>query len=605
MTLSKIVYKIGSLRKEIEFLLITNCLLLFPNKTSYAYFLACSIVIGFFLLKEIIFAKNVAVSGFSTTLFFIILIFSVSVFFSVYKLKSFLLVTDIFLICFYFFIFYFDRNDETRYFRLIMLTISLFSVCCILNGVFSFFREKNIFFENPILQGIVSGIGVIIAIFFLLKSFKPLILVHLVINTIAVYISASKAAFLGILIFGLVMVVLRKKWLVPIIIVLTIMTFVIPNPVRNLFYSSLKHDPYLLNRIDIWKLSGRILKDHFFTGVGPDNFSELSKKYNFKQEKGPANYFKIPRSTHNDYLKIMVETGLIGLIGLICLLLLFLRKLFSGPLFNLSKILLLYFLFQALLFNFIFQFFFLFLLIFLVKNLFEKNTTFTTLNFLVKWLFVGLVVIVFVFSYLFPFLSDSCLVRSRVNRDFIQAFDLIKKAEFFNPFSHGVYYSKALLFLDYFDRTSQLDSFYYGIENAKKAQRINKNYLPAYLLEFEFFKMVLKKKLKYTTFIEESLIPLEQAEKISPFNPFIPLIKAQLYLEFNQRKKAKIEALRALEIEPDYVSAHYFLQDNFDYFGNPTVFKEKINVILKKAKKYPYEPGSYLDDLFKVPRSVR
>ncbi|MCK4836538.1 MAG: O-antigen ligase family protein, partial [Candidatus Aminicenantes bacterium] len=435
--------------------------------------------------------------------------------------------------------------------------------------------------------------------------FKPMMLLLLIINTVAVYVSASKAAFLGIMIFTLLMVILRKKWLVPLIMVFIILTFIIPNPVKDMFHFSLKHDPYLLNRFDIWKQSLRICQDHFFTGVGPDNFSEVSKKYNFKQEKGPAHYFKIPQSTHNEYLKIIVETGLIGLIVLIVSLFFILRKIFSSPIFNLSKILLLYLLFQAFLFNFIFQFYFFFLFLFLLKSLFEKNINFTTLNPLSKWICMGLLAIVFIFSYLFPFLADSCMSRSRKSRDYIQAFDLIKKAEFFNPLSHSVYYSRSLLFLSYFEKTSGLESFYYGVKNLKKAQRLNKNYLPAYLLEFDFYRTVLKKNLKYPNFIKESLAPLEKAEEIAPLNPFIPLMKAQLYLEFDQREKAKTEALNALAIEPEYVSGLYFLQDNFNYFADPMIFENKINAILTKAKTYPYEPDSYLDNLFKVPKTSK
>lgn len=605
MTLVKIGYKIGLLRKEIEFFLVTGCLLFLPDKTSYTYFLVCSLVIIFFLIKELVLVKNVAMSGFSTALLVIILVFSPPVLFSVYKLKSLLLVTDILLVCLYFFIFYLDRNEESRYFRLLLFAISLFSALFFLNQVLSIFRVKNIFFENPILQGIASGLGVLIALYFVLKSFKPLLLACLLINIAAVFTSGSKAAFIGILFTGMVMVILKKRWLIPVVLIVIAVTFIIPNPVRNTFEFSLKHDPYLLNRLDIWKLSWKMFGDHLWTGVGPDNFLELSKKYNFKQEKGPANYFKIPRSPHSDYLKIVVETGVIGLAGLVFLLFLLVRKLFSPPFFDLSKMLLFYVLFQALLFNFVFQFFFLFLVIFLAKNLFEKKMTFSTLGPVFKWFLAGLGVIVFLFSYLFPFLAHSHLVRSRMSRDYVGAFGHIGKAEFFSPLDHSVYHSRALLFLDRFKRGTDMDSFYHGIKNLKKAQRLNVNHLPSHLLEFEFYRMVLEKKLKYSGFLDEALIPLRKAEQIAPRNPFIPLIKAQLFLEFNLDDKAKAEALKALEIEPNYIAAHYFLQDNFGYFGDPGIFRDKIQSILDRAAQYPYEPGSYLDNLFTVPRLNR
>ena len=268
MGLSRLIYKLSLLKQETGFLLIMAWILFFPTKTSNLYFLTSSLVILFFLLKDLYFIKNVSLSSFSYGLVAFNLVLIISVFFSHYYLKSILLVSDIFLISVYFFLFYFDRSDEKKYFYLILYLLSFFSLFCVLNIILSFFDKKNIFFENPILQGIVSGIGVIIAFYYLLKKFKPLLFFFVLINVGGVYISSSKAAFLGTILSIFFMVVLRKKIIIPIVIVCVILTFVIPNPIKNMFYFSLKNDPYAFNRIDIWNQSLRMFGDHLIAGVG-------------------------------------------------------------------------------------------------------------------------------------------------------------------------------------------------------------------------------------------------------------------------------------------------------------------------------------------------
>lgn len=586
-----------------EFLLIVSWILFFPDKTSYLYFLTSAVGIGFFLFKDIFFLKNIAVSPFSYCLFVFNLLFILSVFFSSYRMKSILLVSDIFLVSLYFFLSYYDRADEKKYFNLILYAVSLFSLICFINSVANLFGKTNIFFENPILQGIVSGIGVIIAMFYLLSFFRWPVLILLTVNTAGIYVSGSKAAFLGTSLIVLLLILIKKKWLVPVVLILVILTFLIPNPIRNMFNFSLKHDPYAFNRFDIWKMSLEIYRDHFYSGVGLDNFSEISKKYNFRQEKGPARYFKIPRSPHNDYLKILAETGLFGLFLVFILIFFIFKKIFSSSLYNLSKVLILYILLQAFLFNILFQFFFLFLFVFLLKNLFEDNLGFKTFHPYQKLTCSGLLVIVILFGYLFPHFSDRYIKESRNTRNYIKAFALLDRSQALNPFGHQAYHSKAILYLKYFQKTSDIDSFFYGVESLKIARELNRNDLTSYLLEFDFYRSILNKKLKYASLENEMLDSLIEAEKIAPLNPFLPLMKAQVYLEFGQRDQAEKAALRALAIEPDFVSALFFLRDQFGYFKDTELFNRRIRLIGEIAIRHPYPAGSYLDNLFKIPEA--
>ena len=334
MSLSRIIYRLNSVKQEFEFFIILSWILFFPKKGSLFYFLIFAVLIILFSIRNIYFMKNIGESLFFYLLMLFNLLFIISIFFSSYKFKSILLFLDIFLVCIYFVLFFYDKNDEQKYFFLILYLISLFSIINIVNYSFSIFEEKNLFFSNPIMQGLISGIGLLIAFYYILKRFNWVFFVLLILNLAGVFISASKAAFIGVVVFSFIMIILKRKKLIPFLIILIILTFIIPNPIKNMFEFSLTKDPYAFNRIDIWKMSINIFKDNFLYGVGLGNFSEVSKKYNFKQIRGPANYFKVPRIPHNDYLKILCETGLFGLIILIVFIFFMFKKIFFSPLFT-------------------------------------------------------------------------------------------------------------------------------------------------------------------------------------------------------------------------------------------------------------------------------
>ena len=169
-------------------------------------------------------------------------------------------------------------------------------------------------FKNPILQAIASALAALVFLHALLRKFRRLDMLLLVLNAAAVIISASKAAFLGLALFAAAMILARKRKWLPYLIAVLALLVLLPNPMRRMAEHSLRHDPYVLNRLDIWSMSARMFRGHFWTGVGPDLFAAAAKQYNFPQENGPARYFKLPESAHSDYWKVIAENGLPGLI---------------------------------------------------------------------------------------------------------------------------------------------------------------------------------------------------------------------------------------------------------------------------------------------------
>ncbi len=608
MRLSRLIHRLSQLDPKIEFFSILSWILFFPWKKSlfHFYFLIFALLIVLFSFRNICFMKNLSLSPFSyfLVLFNLVLIFSI--FFANYRFKSILFVSDIFLVSLYFILFFFDKSSEDKYFHLLAYIISFISLFNVFNYSLSIFDKKYYFFGNPILQGVASGIGVLIIFYYLLMPGKSLqinwkYLGLLILNIAGVFISQSKAAFIGVVVFSLLMVMLRNKKLIPVVIAFTLLTFIIHNPIKETFYKSLYKDPYAANRIDIWQMSLTIFKDHFIGGVGPDNFSEVTNKYNFRQKRGPANYFKRPRQPHNDYLKLLTETGIAGLLFLLLLCGVLFKKIFSSSLFNLTKLLILYLLFQAFLIDLIFHVFFFFIFIFLLKNLFENRLTHKSFTLNLKTYYTFLLVVTLLFGYLLPYISQRLVKKAEKDQNIVSRYNLLKKAGFLNPLDQDIHNLKALLLCSYFKKSANLESFYSALASLKKVQRLNKYFKNAYLLESDLYMQMQQKNPGYAGIHEEILAPLAKAEQYAPLDPFIKLQKAEIYLRFNHMQSAREEALKALELEPDYVSALYFLQRNFNYFPDKNTFKSRIDKIRDKASQIKPKPGTYLYALFKTP----
>jgi len=596
------------LNLRIEFLSILACMLFFPKsenkELSLFYFLVLSALIVLFSLRNILFLKNIALSSFSHSLTVFNLIFLFSIFFSSYYYRSIYFYADVFLISFYSILFFFDKNKKAAYFHSITYLLSLFSLINIIHYLLPLTGKPTLFFGNSILQGIISGMAVLLTLYYLLKKFNRVFFVLLIVNIGGVFVSHSKAAFLGCALFALLLIILKNKKFFIIPAVLVILTFLIPNPIRDAFYFSLKKDPYAFDRIYIWQTAIDTFKDNLL-GVGPDNFAEVSKKYNFKQTKGPAHYFKIPRQTHNDYLKIAAETGIPGLLLLAVLLFFILRKIFSSSLFDITRILLLYLLFQAFLFNIIFHAFFFFLFLFLLKMLFEEDLIFKSFRLNAKLLSSLSLLIIFIICYLFPFLANISIEKSKASRDPVEALHSLKRAVYLNPLNSETFYLQAQYFSNYFKQTANLEYFGAALEQVKKTQRLNRHFTDSYLLESNLYYLLSDGFNSRYVSLEEIISPLAEAEKTAPLDPFIKLRKAQVYYGFGEKNAAKAEALKALKLEPHFISALYFLHRNFNYFQDEDVFKTKLKNTLKNIEGKTLTPGTYLYELYKIPGELQ
>jgi O-antigen ligase len=75
-------------------------------------------------------------------------------------------------------------------------------------------------------------------------------------------------------------------------------------------------DLSLLARISLWRVAVRVIEHNFLFGVGANNFLNIKYQYGIPHWLDPTKAF----NTHNLYLEILVNFGIIGFIGFFSLI---------------------------------------------------------------------------------------------------------------------------------------------------------------------------------------------------------------------------------------------------------------------------------------------
>jgi O-antigen ligase len=606
MNILKPILRIGSRFQEIEFSFLLAWALLFPAKQSYLYYFGFTALLVLFSLKKIFTLKNISFMRVSVFLLLFNLMLIGSAFFSRHPGQSLLFVCDIFLLSLWFFLFDIEKIDVNRYLQLLAYMISLSSLAIIVFfALQTGLGPQGTIFKNPILQGIAAALAVLFFLHALLQKFTYIGLALLMVNGGAVIVSASKAAFLGLALFSAAMILARKRKWIFYFFALMLLLLLIPNPLKRMVGHSLQHDPYVYNRLDIWNMSARMFRANPWTGVGPDLFSEAAHRFNFPQEKGPARYAKLPESPHSDYWKIIAETGLAGLIFVLLFLFFAIRRMLAPPWSDLPKVLLAFLLLQMLFFNFIFNFFFLLVFLFLLYSFFWRRLLFVSLPPAFKIFLSGLLILVFCIFYLLPYVADQMLQSATAEKNIIRRFALLNRAAIYSPLDDRVPLARAQSLRGFFKATANLEAWEAAREDLRIVQKLNRNSSEACILEAELFGDILEKRIKYPALAEEILAPLRRAERLEPFNPFLKLQQALILGEFDRSQEACRQALAALELEPDYVAALFFMQQLSGLPAGDPAFQKRIAQIQAKAKTLQAKPGTYLYDLYRLPVKSR
>ncbi|MEO0071094.1 MAG: O-antigen ligase family protein [candidate division WOR-3 bacterium] len=132
--------------------------------------------------------------------------------------------------------------------------------------------------------------------------------------------SGSRGAWLGLGVSLLYSVfTLRSFWLTLLAIGGGVFTFFI-EPLRQVLLmrvtATTPDDPALLGRLIFWNCALRIFKDNWLWGIGAENFRFVKRHYGIVMPQGESIRFH----THNIYLEILTDLGIVGFISFMWLL---------------------------------------------------------------------------------------------------------------------------------------------------------------------------------------------------------------------------------------------------------------------------------------------
>ncbi len=586
--------------QEIEFCLLLGWALLFPAKIGYAYYLGFMSLLVVFVLGKAATLRTVAFDRFALLLLALNSVFVFASFFSPHPLRSLLFSADVLLVSLWSILLYLEKEDMERYLRLAALVISLASLQVVAAFAWQGGRlPVAVVFRNPILQGVVAALAALYFLQRLLSRYRHADLLLLALNSMAAAVSASKAALLGLVAFAAALILARRRRWIVILAAVVLLLAAVPNPLRRAVTRSLRQDPYVFDRVEIWRMSARMFRAHPWTGVGPDLFAEAAPRFNFAQEKGPSRYGKVPESPHSDYWRLIVENGLPGLVLAVLLLFSAIRRLLTPPRLEPGKVLLAFLLAQMLLFNFVFLFPFLILFLLLIRNMFSTRPSFVPFRAEARIFVTAALAALLALLYILPYLADRRLGQASREPGLVRRFQLLQQAALLSPLDERVPLAKARLLGEFARSRSDANAWSEALANARLARRLDRDSVDALLLEAELFHDELPGGGRYPAQAAEILEPLRRAGALAPFDPFLRLRQAIVLHEFGRDEETRQQLRMALSLEPDFAAALMLLHRLEGGKDDDPALLEKLARIRVKADRLRARPGSYLFNLFR------
>jgi O-antigen ligase len=167
--------------------------------------------------------------------------------------------------------------------------------------------------------GIIS-ITLIFALIYLLWSenktwINILLTIYSVILILNLLFTQTRGAWLAfILSFIVVALIKNRKHLIYLLIIFLVIVslspFIVPDVYVDRFLSifDIQNNRGNITRINLWKSSILIFKDHFINGVGLDSFEEVIDKDKYLIEPVVSQ-----TSAHSNYFQLLAETGILGI----------------------------------------------------------------------------------------------------------------------------------------------------------------------------------------------------------------------------------------------------------------------------------------------------
>lgn len=132
----------------------------------------------------------------------------------------------------------------------------------------------------------------------------------------ALFFSFTRSSWIGMTVSAIVIIVfLRRRWLVPFAVALVVFVILLPAPYRARV-ESIWNPKFRTNvqRLELLRGGWSIFKDHWVVGVGTGDLGEIYARYK------PSGAVHIHGHMHNIFLQVAVQMGIVGLAAFLWLL---------------------------------------------------------------------------------------------------------------------------------------------------------------------------------------------------------------------------------------------------------------------------------------------
>ncbi len=150
--------------------------------------------------------------------------------------------------------------------------------------------------------------------------------------SLCLILTYSRGCYIGIIVAaGVFLVLLDRRFILLGVVALLFMPFVLPESIINRFMSiGNMEDSSTSYRVYIWMGTINMLKDYWLCGVGPGQaaYNKVYPFYGYNEISAPH--------SHNTFLQIMCDTGIVGLVVFIALIYKYYKYLFCTYIKNRS-----------------------------------------------------------------------------------------------------------------------------------------------------------------------------------------------------------------------------------------------------------------------------
>jgi len=188
---------------------------------------------------------------------------------------------------------------------------------------------------------LISLIPLLFACVFIVKrQWRVPLVILVVLGTVFLFLTQSRAGFLGLVFSFMLFVffVLRKKetskqtkiWIAAFVcfavVLLLALSFKNGTTLTRIRESMDLKSTNIRFRLLSYRSTLNIIKDHPITGTGTGTFYNVYPKYRVPEMKEVFDFVETPKYTHNDFLQIASETGLLGLGVFLWMIFIFFRQ---------------------------------------------------------------------------------------------------------------------------------------------------------------------------------------------------------------------------------------------------------------------------------------